>query len=130
MLSLLIFCPQQPGNDIDVYLAPLIDDLQTLWDVGVGVEAYYAYKKEFFNLWVVLLWTINDFPAYGNLASYTVKGYYACPYCGDNMPKCRLKHNKKMLLLAIVIGFLMIIPFELKSNLLIINMKESLLRNH
>ncbi|KAK9214285.1 hypothetical protein WN944_006278 [Citrus x changshan-huyou] len=93
MLSLLISGPQQPSNDIDVYLAPLIEDLQTLWDVGV--EAYDAYKKEFFNLPAVLLWTINDFPAYGNLAGCTVKGYYACPYCGEDMPKCRLKHSKK-----------------------------------
>ena len=43
MLSLLMFGPQQRDNDIDVYLAPLIEDLQTLWDVGV--EAYDAYKK-------------------------------------------------------------------------------------
>ncbi|CAM8877535.1 unnamed protein product [Rhodiola kirilowii] len=28
MLSLLISGPRQPGNDIDVYLAPLIDDLK------------------------------------------------------------------------------------------------------
>ncbi|RVW72561.1 hypothetical protein CK203_060057 [Vitis vinifera] len=25
--------PRQPGNDIDVYLAPLVDDLKTLWEV-------------------------------------------------------------------------------------------------
>ncbi|CAM8940643.1 unnamed protein product [Rhodiola kirilowii] len=30
MLSLLISGPRQPGNDIDVYLAPLIDDLKIL----------------------------------------------------------------------------------------------------
>lgn len=40
MLSLLIFGPQQSRNDIDVYLAPLIEDLRTLWDVRV--EAYDA----------------------------------------------------------------------------------------
>ncbi|GJY75793.1 reverse transcriptase domain-containing protein [Tanacetum coccineum] len=40
--------PKQPGNDIDVYLAPLIDDLKTLWDKGVKV--YDAYKKETFTL--------------------------------------------------------------------------------
>ena len=28
MLSMLISGPRQPGNDIDVYLAPLIDDLK------------------------------------------------------------------------------------------------------
>ncbi|CAM8999792.1 unnamed protein product [Rhodiola kirilowii] len=32
MLSLLISGPRHPGNDIDVYLAPLIDDLKLLWD--------------------------------------------------------------------------------------------------
>ncbi|XP_074314047.1 uncharacterized protein LOC141649251 [Silene latifolia] len=30
-------CPKQPGNDIDVYLEPLIDDLKLLWDEGVEV---------------------------------------------------------------------------------------------
>ena len=53
MLSLLISGPQQLGNDIDVYLAPLIGDLQTLWEVGV--EAYDAYIKEFFNMRTMLL---------------------------------------------------------------------------
>ncbi|CAM8987380.1 unnamed protein product [Rhodiola kirilowii] len=32
MLSLLISGPRQPGNDIDVYLAPLIEDLKLLWN--------------------------------------------------------------------------------------------------
>ena len=61
LLSLLISGPRQPGNDIDVYLAPLIEDLKLLWEVGI--EAFDAYKKEFFTLKVVLLWTISDFPA-------------------------------------------------------------------
>ena len=47
MLSLLILGPRQPGNDIDIYLAPLIEDLKTLWEVGV--EAYDAYQKEVFT---------------------------------------------------------------------------------
>ncbi|KAI5323277.1 hypothetical protein L3X38_032349 [Prunus dulcis] len=36
-----------------------------------------------------LLWTINDFPAYGNLSGYVVKGYKACPICGDDTPSHR-----------------------------------------
>ncbi|KAJ4718934.1 Transposon protein, putative, CACTA, En/Spm sub-class [Melia azedarach] len=93
MLSLLISGPRQPGNDIDVYLSPLIDDLKMLWDVGV--ETYDAYRKEFFNLRAILMWTINDFPAYGNLSGCTCKGYYACPYCGQNTHSVWLKHSKK-----------------------------------
>ena len=71
MLSLLVFGPQQSSNDIDVYLAHLIEDLQILWEVGV--EAYDVYRNESFNLRVVLLWTINDFLVYENLVSCTIK---------------------------------------------------------
>ena len=93
MLSLLISGPQQPENDIDIYLAPLIEDLKTLWEIGV--EAYDAYQREVFTLRVVLLWTINDFPAYGNLSGCTVKGYFACPICGPETYSHRLKHGRK-----------------------------------
>ena len=65
MLTLLISGPKQPGVDIDVYLQPLRDDLKMLWNDGVNV--YNEHKEEHFNLRGVLLWTINDFPAYGNL---------------------------------------------------------------
>ncbi|KAI5328109.1 hypothetical protein L3X38_027505 [Prunus dulcis] len=84
MLTLLIFGPKQPGNDIDVYLEPLIDDLKSLWDEIRGV--YDAHIGEYFTLRGVLLWTVNDFPAYGNLYGCVVKGYKACPICGDDTP--------------------------------------------
>ncbi|XP_061999627.1 uncharacterized protein LOC133717018 [Rosa rugosa] len=35
MLTLLIPGPKQPGNDIDVYLEPLIEDLRELWINGL-----------------------------------------------------------------------------------------------
>ncbi|XP_074301292.1 uncharacterized protein LOC141632667 [Silene latifolia] len=69
MLSLLISGPKEPGNDIDVYLAPLLDDLRTLWDEGI--EVFDAYQNSFFNLKAMLLCTISDFPAYGNLCGHT-----------------------------------------------------------
>lgn len=71
ILTMLISSPKQPGNNIDVYLAPLIDDLKTLWENGV--EAYDAHKQEYFTLKVVLLWTISDFPTYDNLSSCVTK---------------------------------------------------------
>ena len=43
MLSLLISGPRQPGNEIDIYLAPLVYDLKTLWEIGV--ETYDAHKR-------------------------------------------------------------------------------------
>ena len=82
MLTLLISGPKQPGNDIGIFLQPLIDDLKMLRDVGV--EVYDAYLKEVFTLKAVLLWTINDFPAYGNFSGCSVKGYMAYPICVEN----------------------------------------------
>ncbi|XP_042437111.1 uncharacterized protein LOC122023086 [Zingiber officinale] len=84
----------EPGNDIDVYLEVLVDDLQLLWE---GVDRVYdAYRREVFTLKAVLLWTINDFPAYGNLSGCTTHGYYACPICGEDTYAKHLPNGKKM----------------------------------
>ncbi|KAI5337813.1 hypothetical protein L3X38_017084 [Prunus dulcis] len=86
--------PKQPGNNIDVYLEPLIDDLKSLWDGIRGV--YDAHNGEYFTLRAALMWTINDFPAYGNLSGCVVKGYKACPICGDDTPSHWLKNGHKI----------------------------------
>ncbi|KAK1410808.1 hypothetical protein QVD17_37348 [Tagetes erecta] len=93
MMSLLIQGPRQPGNDIDVYLSPLIDDLKTLWESGVDV--YDAYMKEHFRLRAMLFCTINDFPAYGNLSGFVTKGRKACPICEEETTSVWLKNCKK-----------------------------------
>ncbi|XP_062103268.1 uncharacterized protein LOC133814303 [Humulus lupulus] len=93
MLTLLISGPKQHGNDIDIYLAPLIDDLKVLWN---GIDCYDSFKEENFILRSVLLWTINDFPAYGNLSGCFVKGYKECPICGEQTSATRLEHCRKM----------------------------------
>ena len=95
-LTLLISVPRQPGNDIDVYLALLIDDLKTLWNESV--QAYDGYKQETFNLKAMLLWTVNDFPAYGSLSGNRVNGYKACPICDEETNCQYLKHSKKIVL--------------------------------
>ncbi|KAL6286432.1 hypothetical protein ACE6H2_010822 [Prunus campanulata] len=80
--------------DFDVYLVPLIDDLKSMWD---GIRGLYdAHIGEYFTLRAVLLWTINDFPAYGNLSGCVVKGYKACPIRGDDTPSHRLKNGHKI----------------------------------
>ena len=78
MLSLLIPGPQQPGNSIDVYLEPLIDDLNQLW--SIGELTYDVVSRDTFTLKAMLLWTISDFPAYGNLAGCKLKGKMGCRY--------------------------------------------------
>jgi hypothetical protein len=49
---------KMPGNDIDVYLQPLIKYLMELWHEGA--EAYDASTKETFKLHAALMWTISD----------------------------------------------------------------------
>ncbi|XP_028199391.1 uncharacterized protein LOC114383867 [Glycine soja] len=93
MLSMMIVGPRQPGNDIDVYLRPLIDDLRKLWDEGVDV--WDANLQHAFKLRAMVFCTINDFPAYGNLSGYSVKGHHACPICEQNTSFRQLKHGKK-----------------------------------
>ena len=48
-----------PGNDIDVYLQPLIKDLKDLWDGGV--ETFDASLNQMFNTRTTLKWTIATF---------------------------------------------------------------------
>ena len=43
MMSVLIQGPRQPGNDIDVYLKPLVEDLLVLWNDSVWV--WDEYKR-------------------------------------------------------------------------------------
>ncbi|KAG8391025.1 hypothetical protein BUALT_Bualt01G0145100 [Buddleja alternifolia] len=64
--------PTSPGNDIDVFLEPLIDELKDLWDHGV--ETYDASTGTNFNLRAAILWTIHDFPGYGIISGWSTKG--------------------------------------------------------
>jgi len=93
MMSLLIQGPKQPGNNIDVYLSPLVDDLKTLWSQGVKV--YDAYKEEYFILRAMIFCTVSDFPAYGNLSGYSTKGRKACPVCEDETSSIWLRNCRK-----------------------------------
>ena len=79
MMSLLIPGPHSPGKEIDVYLRPLIDELKELWHDGI--ETYDVSIGQYFKMHAAILWTINDFPAYGMLSGWSTKGYMACPVC-------------------------------------------------
>jgi hypothetical protein len=52
MMPVLIQGPKQPGNDIDVYLRPLVEELQLLWS-KLGVRVWDEYKQEEFDLRVL-----------------------------------------------------------------------------
>jgi len=68
---MMISSPRLPGNDIDVYLSPLIKNLKLFWDDGV--EVFDGFDNESFQMHAMLFCTISDFPAYGNLSGYNMK---------------------------------------------------------
>ncbi|XP_019266462.1 PREDICTED: uncharacterized protein LOC109243903 [Nicotiana attenuata] len=92
-LNCVIPGPRNPKSLIDVYLQPLIDELKQLW--YDGVETYDISTKQNFNLCTNLMWTINDFPAYGILSGWMTAEKLACPYCMKNGKAFTLKHGRK-----------------------------------
>lgn len=93
MLSLLISSTKAPGDKMDVYLKPLIEELKELWEQGV--EMFDASKKETFVMRAALLWTINDFPTYSTLSGYSTRGEKACPCCGLDTESLWLNKSQK-----------------------------------
>jgi len=76
ILSLIIPSLEGPGDAIDIYLQPLIEELKGLREIWV--EMYDASRRQNFKLHAALLWTINDFPAYRILSGWSTKGKLAC----------------------------------------------------
>ena len=67
MMPVLIQGPKQPGNDIDVYQMPLVEELLQLWS-DEGVRVWDEYKQEEFDLRALLFVTINGWPALSNIS--------------------------------------------------------------
>ncbi|XP_051151924.1 uncharacterized protein LOC127265929 [Andrographis paniculata] len=93
ILSTIIDGPHGPGDRIDVFLQPLIDELKELW--YDGVRTYDASTKEDFQMRAALLWTISDFPGYGMLSGWPTRGANACPVCGLKTHSRYLKNGHK-----------------------------------
>ena len=94
MMPVLIQSPKQPGNDIDVYLRPLVDELLQLW-AEPGVRVWDEHKQEEFDLRALLFVTINDWPALSNISGQSNKGYNACTHCLDETESIYLNKSRK-----------------------------------
>ncbi|XP_068486941.1 uncharacterized protein [Phaseolus vulgaris] len=93
ILSMIIPGKRAPGNDIDVYLQPLIEELKELWNTGV--KTFDSYGNEVFDMHAAILWTISDFPGLGTLSGWNTHTGLACPRCNfDTIPKKLLKGGK------------------------------------
>ncbi|XP_052623718.1 uncharacterized protein LOC111889087 [Lactuca sativa] len=68
-LPLIIPGKKSPGQNLDIFLQPLVDELKMLFTDGI--ETYDAHRKTNFQMKVVLLWTVSDFPAYAILSGWS-----------------------------------------------------------
>ena len=120
MLGLLI--PEKyKVKNMDVYLQPMIDELQILWQ-GIHVEDISRpIGQRHFEARAILMWTMHDFPGYGECsgivpdpsiyiyetdvinvniyagrAGLSTSGYHACPRCGDSIVSTHSPHLKRV----------------------------------
>ncbi|XP_028193133.1 uncharacterized protein LOC114378691 [Glycine soja] len=92
ILSMIIPGKQSPGNNIDVYLKPLVEELCELWS---GVDTYDSSLNENFRMRAALMWTISDFPGLGILSGWNIHTGLACPTCNLDAEPCRLRNCNK-----------------------------------
>ena len=94
ILSMVIPGKDMPGNDVDVYLQPLIKELKELW--FDGIETVDASTKQTFDMRAAIMWTISDFPGLGNLSGWNTYTSSACPSCNYDGIGQHLLHGKKL----------------------------------
>jgi len=92
-LSMVIPGSSIPGQNIDVFLRSLIDELTQLW--SSGALTYDISRKQNFVMRAALMWTINNFPAYGMVFGWSTHGKLACPYCIKNNKAFTLTNGGK-----------------------------------
>ncbi|CAI9299969.1 unnamed protein product [Lactuca saligna] len=69
LLPLIILGPTNLGQNLDVFLQPLVHELKMLFIDGI--ETYDAHRKENFQMRAVLTWLVSDFPAYAMLSGWS-----------------------------------------------------------
>lgn len=69
MLSLLVPGPTEPGNNLHIYLQPLIAELKELLEFGINT--YDASARENFQMRAAIAWTISDFPGLAAISGWS-----------------------------------------------------------
>jgi hypothetical protein len=85
MVLLILGLESAFSSNIDVSLAPLIEELVQLWEVGV--LTWDAACKEEFRMKNMMIWTLADYLAHGMILGEVTKGFMAYTIYGKNMDK-------------------------------------------
>jgi hypothetical protein len=95
MMSGLIPGPQQPGNGIDTYFWPLVEDLKELW-YNDRVQVWDEHKHVYFGLKAILFMSISDSPVTRNLSGQSKKVGCGCPHCFRETNSQYLSESQKI----------------------------------
>ena len=90
---MIISRPRQLGNDIDMFLEPLMEDMKILWEDGVKMMDA-SLKKEFI-LKAIIFVTIVDYPDLFSLSGH-IKGKSGSVVCNDATYYTYLNVSNKM----------------------------------
>ena len=90
---MIISSPKQPGNDIDVFLEPLMEGMKILWEDGVKMMDASVNKE--FTLKAIIFVTITDYPSLFALSGQ-IKGKSGCVVCIDGTCYTYLNGSKKL----------------------------------
>jgi hypothetical protein len=93
MILGLISGPQQPGNDIDTYFRPLVEDLKELW---YRVQIWDEHKREYFGIKAILFVTVSDSLVAHNLLGQSKKVGCRCPHCFKETDSPYLSESRKI----------------------------------
>ena len=74
---------KSPRNDFDLFMEPLVEELQQLWR-GVLTRDIYSSPPADLFLRAVIIWFIHDYPALGTMLGRTTHSYNACVRCDRN----------------------------------------------
>ncbi|KAL0438814.1 UNVERIFIED_CONTAM: hypothetical protein Slati_2364400 [Sesamum latifolium] len=91
-LTIVISGSSNSKRLIDVYLEPLIEELQNLWHVGVLMRD--STRDGPFVMRTALMWTVNDLPAYGMPSGWSFAGVMECPVCMEDTRSFYLQNGK------------------------------------
>lgn len=73
------------SKNFDVYLQPLVEELQQLWTRVVAYDVSKPLGFKSFTLRASLLLTIHNFPRYGVVIGVSHQGYNTYPICAPNL---------------------------------------------
>ena len=60
-----------------------------------GALTYEVSRKQNFQMKANLMWTINDFPAYGMVSGWSMHENLTCSYCKENNKAFTLTNDGK-----------------------------------